>query len=423
MVQWWASNSVAANLLMIALLIGGIVSFLTIDREMEPYVEFPGAVVDVTWLGASPADIEEQIVVRLEEALSTVQGMHRMQSFANESGGRIIVEGKADLDEGRFLEEIKRKVDAINTFPAAAERPQMRLFRNRDEVIRVAVSGDESVSERTLKRFAEKTRREIAQFSTVPEVDLFGVRGEEVSIEVSEGALRQYGLTIGDVAGAVRQSSINASSGQVRTDVGNMQLRTRSLADSQEDFENIVVRQDPSGAIIRVKDIATVIDGFEEVNLLATVNGKRTILVQVQSGPSMDIVGMSKDVLGYLETVKETVPDGISMTVWNNNNDDYTGRIHTVTTNFMTGLLLVCMTLMLFLRPKIAIWVSIGIATAFAGGLMLLPLVGVSFNMISTFAFLLVIGVIVDDAIIVGEAIHYKTEQGETGLDLSLIHI
>ena len=237
----------------------------------------------MTWLGASPADIEEQIVVRLEEALSTVQGMHRMQSFANESGGRIIVEGKADLDEGRFLEEIKRKVDAINTFPAAAERPQMRLFRNRDEVIRVAVSGDESVSERTLKRFAEKTRREIAQFSTVPEVDLFGVRGEEVSIEVSEGALRQYGLTIGDVASAVRQSSINASSGQVRTDVGNMQLRTRSLADSQADFENIVVRQDPSGAIIRVKDIATVIDGFEEVNLLATVNGKRTILVQIQS--------------------------------------------------------------------------------------------------------------------------------------------
>ena len=420
MIKWWASNPVAANLLMVALFIGGLVSFFTIDREMEPYVEFPGAVVSVNWLGASPEDVEEQIVVRLEEALSTVQGVHRMQSFAGESGGTIVVEGTSDLDEGRFLEEVKRKVDAINTFPAAAERPQMRLFRNRDEVIRVAVSGDESVSERELKRFAEKTRREIAQFSTVPDVELFGVRGEEVSIEVSEDALRQYGLTLSDVASAVRRSSVNASSGQVRTDIGNMQLRTRSQADSKAEFENIIVRQDGNGAVIRVNDIATVIDGFEQVNLLATVNGKRTILVQVQSGPNMDIVGMSKDVLGYIEKVKDSVPDGISMTVWNNNNDDYTGRINTVTKNFMTGLILVCLTLMLFLRPKIAIWVSIGIATAFAGGLMLLPMVGVSFNMISTFAFLLVIGVIVDDAIIVGEAIHFKTEEGETGIDAAV---
>jgi len=419
-IKWWASNPVAANLLMMALFIGGLVSFFTIDREMEPYVEFPGAVVQVTWLGASPQDVEEQIVVRLEEALSSVQGVHRMRSFAGESGGTIVVEGTSALDEGRFLEEVKRKVDAINTFPAAAERPQMRLFRNRDEVIRVAVSGDESVSERELKRFAEQTRREIAQFSTVPDVELFGVRDEEVSIEVSETALRQYGLTIGDVATSVRRSSVNASSGQVRTDIGNMQLRTRSQADSQADFENIVVRQDANGALIRVKDIADVIDGFEQVNLLATVNGKRTILVQVQSGPNMDIVGMSKDVLAYIDKVKDTVPDGISMTVWNNNNDDYTGRIETVTKNFMTGLILVCLTLMLFLRPKIAIWVSIGIATAFAGGLMLLPMVDVSFNMISTFAFLLVIGVIVDDAIIVGEAIHYKTEEGETGIDAAV---
>jgi len=275
MIRWWASNSVAANLLMIALFIGGLVSFFTIDREMEPYVEFPGAVVSVTWLGASPQDVEEQIVVRLEEALSSVQGLHRIQSFAEESSGTIIVEGTSALDEGRFLEEVKRKVDAINTFPAAAERPQMRLFRNRNEVIRVAVSGDESVSEKDLKRFAEKARRDIAQFSTVPDVELFGVRDEEVSIEVSEDALRQYGLTLSDVASAVRRSSVNASSGQVRTDIGNMQLRTRSQADSQAEFEDIVVRQDGNGAIIRVKDIASVIDGFEQVNLLATVNGKR----------------------------------------------------------------------------------------------------------------------------------------------------
>jgi len=419
-VAWWARNPVAANLVMVAMFIGGIVSFVTIEREMDPYVEFPGAVVQIAWPGASPADVEEQIVVRLEEALSQVDGVNRMYANAREGSGSVNIQGESDLDEATFLQDVKRAVDQVNTFPPAAERPQIRLFRNRNEVIRVAVSGDESVPERDLKRFAEKTRRDLALLSSVPAVDLFGVRGEEVSIEVSESALRQYGLTLNEVALAVRGSSVNASSGQVRTEIGNMQLRTRAQADSQEEFENIVVRQDANGAVIRVKDIATVIDGFEQVNLLATVNGERTILVQVMSGPQMDIISMSEQVLEYLDKVKNEVPAGMSMTVWNNNNDVYQGQINTIAKNFFTGLLLVCFTLMLFLRPKIAIWVSIGIAAAFAGGLALLPQFGVSFNMLSTFAFLLVIGVIVDDAIIVGEAIHYKTEEGETGLDAAI---
>ena len=319
------------------------------------------------------------------------------------------------------MADVKRQVDSINAFPPAAEEPQINVFRNRDEIIRLAVSGDESVSERELKRFAEKTRRDIGLLGYIPsDVELFGVRNEEVSIEVSEDALRQYGLTINEVAQAVRGTSVNASSGTVRTRTGNMQLRTRNQADTQQDFENIVVSQDSSGATIRVKDIATVIDGFEQVNLLATVNGKRTILVQVQSGPNMDIIKASENVKGYLEKVEKTLPEGISITTWEDEDDTYAGRISSIANNFFTGLILVCLTLMLFLRPAIAFWVSIGIATAFAGGLALLPLFDVSFNMISTFAFLLVIGVIVDDAIIVGEAIHFKTEAGDTGLDAAV---
>ncbi|MGJ8563404.1 MAG: efflux RND transporter permease subunit [Alphaproteobacteria bacterium] len=419
-ITWWASNPVAANLLMFALFIGGVVSFLTIEREMEPYVEFPGAVVSIAWPGASPQDVEEQIVIRLEEALSQVQGVDKMRAQAGEGSGTVVVEGISDMDEAVLMQNVKQAVDAINTFPAAAERPQIWLFQNRDEVIRVAVSGDETVSERELKRYAEKVRRDLALLPNVPAVDLFGVRGEEVSIEVSESALRRYGLTFSDVSSAVRQSSVNSSSGQVRTDVGNMQLRTRNQADSQEDFENIIVSQSANGAVVRIKDIATVLDGFEQVNLLATVNGKRTILVQVMNGPVMDIVNMSKDVLNYVDTAKENVPDGMSMTIWNNNNDDYEGRINTVGSNFLVGLILVGLTLRLFLRPYISTWVVIGIATAFAGGLMLLPMFGVSFNMISTFAFLLVIGVIVDDAIIVGEAVHFRTEQGDVGLEAAV---
>jgi multidrug efflux pump subunit AcrB len=400
--------------------LGGLVSYIQIEREMEPYVEFPGAWTSVSWPGASPQDVEEQLIVRMEEALSEIDGIDRMWAFAGEGGGSVTVVGDNSTDEAKLMADVKRQIDSINAFPPAAEEPQINIFRSREEIIRLAVSGDDTVSERDLKRFAEKTRREVGLLGYVPSVDLFGVRGEEVSIEVSEDSLRQYGLTLSEVAAAVRGTSVNASSGSVRTDVGNMQLRTRNQADTQQEFENIVIRQDENGAVIRVRDIATVIDGFEQVNLLATVNGKRTILVQVMSGPNMDIVKMSRNVSGYVKRIKDDIPEGITITEWENAEADYSGRINTIAKNFFTGLLLVCLTLMLFLRPKIALWVSIGIATAFAGGLALLPLFDVSFNMISTFAFLLVIGVIVDDAIIVGEAIHFKTEEGEVDLDAAV---
>ncbi len=419
-IKWWASNPVAANLLMVIFLIGGIVSYMQIERELDPYVEFPGANVFVAWPGASPQDVEEQIVVRMEEAFSEIQGVQRMWAFAGEGGGSVTVVAKKGIDEAQFMQEIKRQVDAINTIPPAAERPQINVFRNRNEMMRLAVTGDETVSERDLKRFAEKTRREIALLGYIPAVELFGVRNEEVSIEISESALRQYGLTFADVARAVRGTSVNTSSGMVRTETGNMQLRMRKQADSQEDFEDIVIRQDASGATIRVGDVAQVVDGFEQVNLLATVNGDRTVLVQIMSGPQMDVVKMSENVNKYIEDNLEVLPPGMNMTLWDDAAEIYNGRMSSILNNFFTGLLLVCLTLLLFLRPIIAFWVSVGIAAAFAGGLALLPLFDVSINFISSFAFLLVIGVIVDDAIIVGEAIHFKTEQGDTGLDAAV---
>ena len=417
-ISWWANNKVAANLLMIGILIAGIVGMMRIERELDPFVEFPGAQINVIWLGASPQDVEEQIVVRLEEAVSRVNGIDRMWSEAREGMGTLWAIGDDDLDEAKFLQDIKREIDSINTFPAAAEPAQMRLFRSQDEIVRIAVRGE--VDEKVLKRYAEKVRREIALLPSVPSVQLFGVREEEVSIEVSEDALRRYGITFSDIVEAVRGTSVNVSAGNVRTDLGDMQLRTRNLADTQNEFEKIIVKQLPNGAIVRLSDIATVKDGFEEVNLLATVNGEHTILVQVMSGPEMDIVNISREVAAYLEKERPNAPDGISMTVWEDQEETYSGRMGTIASNFLMGLVLVMITLVLFLRPTIAFWVSAGIAVAFAGGLAFLPMFDVSLNMISSFAFLLVIGVIVDDAIIVGEAIHTKVEDGETGVGAAI---
>ena len=417
-ISWWANNRVAANLLMFGIIIAGVVGYSRIEREIDPYVEIPGAQISVQWLGASPQDVEEQIVVRLEEAVSRVQGIDQLWSEAREGQATVWVRGDEDLDESKFLQDLKREIDSISTFPAAAEPAQMRLFRSQNETVRIAVRGE--VDERILKRYADKVRRDVALLPSVPAVQLFGVREEEVSIEVSEDALRSFDLTISDVVEAVRGTSVNLSAGVVRTDVGDMQLRTRKLADSQEDFENIIVRQLPNGAVIRVGDIATVKDGFEEVNLLATVNGEHTILVQVMSGPEMDVVKISREVAAYLEKERPLAPEGISLTVWDDQEEIYAGRIGTIMNNFLTGLLLVLITLMLFLRPIVALWVAIGIGVAFAGGMAFLPMMDVSFNFISSFAFLLVIGVIVDDAIIVGEAIHSKVEDGETGVDAAV---
>ncbi|MBL1430301.1 MAG: efflux RND transporter permease subunit [Robiginitomaculum sp.] len=412
-VAWFAQNKTAANLLMVSILIAGTISFLRIDREIDPYVEFPGAQVSVVWLGAGPQDIEEQITVRLEEAVSRVKGVDRLWSVSRESMGMLFVIGEATLDKDAFLAEIKREVDSIATFPPAAQQPQLRQFRSQNQIMRIALSGD--VDERALKRYAEKVRRDIALLSEVPSVSLFGVRGEEVSIEISEDALRQYGLTFSDVSNAIRGTSVNLSSGNVRTSVGDMQLRTRQLADSQQDFENIIIRQTPGGATIRVGDVATVIDGFADVNLLATMNGKRTVLVQVMSGPNMDVVAMSKQVKEYMGKAQESLPDGVSMILWEDTSETFTDRIGSIMGNFASGLVLVLITLFLFLRPAVAFWVSVGIVTAFAGGVAFLPINNISFSMISTFSFLLVLGVIVDDAIIVGEAIHRENEHERYG--------
>ena len=417
-VSWWAKNKVAANLLMVGIIIAGIVGMMRIERELDPYVEIPGAVVSMSWPGASPQDIEEQIVVRLEEAVSRVTGIDEMWSEAREGVGQLYVIGDDDLDEAKFLQDIKREIDSINTFPAAAEPATMRLFRSQNEVVRIAVRGD--VDEKILKRYSEKVRRELALLPSVPAVQLFGVREEEVSIEVSEDALRRYGITFSDIVEAVRGTSVNVSAGNVRTDLGDMQLRTRNLADTQREFETIIVKQLQNGALVRLSDVAVVKDGFEEVNLLATVNGEHTILVQVMSGPEMDIVKISREVEAYLEEERPNAPAGISLTVWENQEETYVGRMDTIASNFLMGLGLVLVTLMLFLRPSIAFWVSVGIGVAFAGGLAFLPMFDVSFNMISSFAFLLVIGVIVDDAIIVGEAIHTRVEDGETGVEAAI---
>ncbi|PIW30942.1 MAG: AcrB/AcrD/AcrF family protein [Rhodobacterales bacterium CG15_BIG_FIL_POST_REV_8_21_14_020_59_13] len=419
-IAWWASNGVAANLLMLVAIVGGILGLMTMNREVFPTANFAGATVSIAWPGASPQEMEEQIVVRIEEAVSSVDGIETLTSTAREGSASINIEGTRSVDMQTFINEIEQRVNSVNNLPPSAFRPIINQWRNEDQVVGFAVHGQ--VPRRDLQRIAREIRDEVsAEVPGVSLVQVWATLDEEVSIEVNENDLRRYALTFDEVARALRSSSLNASAGQVRTDIGDVSLTARQLGDSANDFENIVVRQTSDGGTLRISDIATVTDGFVDANLVGTFNGESMALVVIISSPNMDVVDVSNGVQDYIERRQATLPEGVSMSLWWNNAEAYEARVDTVMGSAIWGTIFVLIALILFLRPVVAFWVTVGIGVAFLGAFLVLPLLGVTLNMLSLFAFLIVIGIVVDDAIIVGENIHDRVEKGETGLTAAVV--
>lgn len=418
LIEWWARNTVAANLLMVGIILGGIIGFQNMEREIDPTVRFNGLQVSVNWPGAGPKEIEEQIITRIEESFSDLDNIDFIRSISREGSGNVWMKALDTVDFTQFMNDANERIDGINSFPRDMEPPIVQQWVNRDEFMRVAVHGD--VGERELKRLAETMRREVASLDHISLVELFGTRREEVAIEVSEESLRRYNISFSDVATAITNSSLNLSSGSVRTDAGSLQLAVRNRADTESEFADIVVRQTSDGGTIRVGDVATVVDGFEDEEILATLNGEPAILIQVMSGETMNIVEASNAVVKWIEERSETLPTGVSLTLWTDQAEDFKSRMSTIMGAAGQGLILVMIVLMMTLRPVVAFWVSVGIATAYAGAFVLLPTVDVSLNMISTFAFLLVLGIVVDDAIVVGESIHTESQKTGGGITASV---
>jgi len=418
LIEWWARNSVAANLLMVGIFVSGIIGFNSMERELDPQVRFPGLEIEVTWPGAAPQEVEEQIVARIEESVSDMDAIEWVRSTSAEGYAGVYILAEQQVDFTQFMNDVKIRVDSIASFPRDIEPPKVQQWVNRNEFIRVAVHGD--MSERELKRLAEKLRREAAVLPSITVVQLFGVRREEVSVQVSEEALRRYGMSFNEVATAIRNTSINQSSGSVRTEVGTYQLKVRSQADTEAEFSDIIIRQTSDGGIIRVGDVATVVDGFEDNPILATLNGEPAVLLQVMTTETMDIVKASDSIREWIENRQETLPEGAKLTLWTDNADEFKGRMKTIGSSAAIGLALVLIFLVLTLRPIVALWVAAGIATAYAGAFVFLPSVGVSLNMLSTFAFLLVLGIVVDDAIVVGEGIHTEAHNKGGGIEAAI---
>ena len=421
LISWWARNTIAANLLMIACFVSGVLAFMNLERELDPGTDFAGVNITVIWQGANPREVEEQIILRIEEAIAGIDGIEHVESVALEGRATINIEGDQDMDATKFLNEIKNRVDGISTLPNDAFAPVVSQWRNYSPGAFLALFGD--MEKRELNRLAREIRDELSQLpGGSPLVSLWGEEREEVSIEVSEVSLRRYGLTFDDVAQAIRGSSINLAGGQVRTDTGNLQIAARALADTAEEFERIIVRQDQNGAAIRIADVANVIDGFEDRKRIRTVNGKPAIAIAIQSPEVSNISELSQTLNAWVEQKNNELAGKAEVFIWFDSADPFNAQLDLVATNAAIGLVLVLIILMVFLRPAVAVWVAIGIAVAFAGAFIFMPLVGVSLNFLSIFGFLLVIGVVVDDAIIVGESIHNRVEDdGKGGPDSAII--
>jgi len=345
--------------------------------------------------------------------------VYRVRSESRENFGYVSVETYPKVDINGFLNDVKNAVDSITSFPRDIENPRVKLQDWRSEMMRVAVVGE--IGEKALTRLANELRNEVAALPYISQVELYGARREEVTIEVSEVSLRRYGLSFDDVARAIRANSLNISSGEVRSRTGDIQLRANNLADTALDFERIVVRQTEQGAVIRLSDVARVIDGFEENEILATLNGAPAVLIQVKSTDNMQVVKATQVVQNWIAERKATLPETVDLVLWFSTAEIYESRMDLITSSSLMGLVLVFLVLIFSLRPAVAFWVTAGIGVSFLGAFALLPANDVSLNVISTFAFLLVLGIVVDDAIVVGESIHHQVQEGRSGHEAAVM--
>ena len=409
-IKWFVTNPVAANLLMLLIIIGGTFGAYGIGKEVFPSVSVNYISVNMPYPGAGPKEVEEQIVVRIEEAIYNLEGIKSLSSEARKGRGSVTVEVDMDYDMTKMLNDIKSRVDAIITFPKDAERPIVTEVINREEVIRIALFGD--ADERVLKEYGERIRDDLAALRGVDFVEVWGVRRPQVDIELSEMDMRRYGISFDNVVNAVRRTSINLPAGTIRADSGDIQVQTRGQAYYEDDFKSIPITSGSDGTQVTIGDVAAVNDTFEERNAVTRFNGKKAIFLAISVGEDPDVMATTKAVKDYVATGASFLPDELQMDTWRDFSVLFEGRLSLLTKNALGGLVLVFIVLMLFLSPQLAFWVALGIAIAYMGALWILPGVGLTLNMLSMFSFLLILGIIVDDAIIVGESVFRHQEEG-----------
>ncbi|MBO1256099.1 efflux RND transporter permease subunit [Alteromonas sp. 5E99-2] len=413
MIAWFTRNHVAANLMMITVLLAGVFSMRSrIPLEVFPSVESEVVSVSVTLRGATPEDVEQGVSIRVEEAVQDLEGIDQITSVSSEGSSTVNIEVDSGYDPREILSDVKSRVDAINTFPADAENPVISLAQRVRDVITVTVSGD--YGEKETLEFAETVRDDLLRIPGITQLELDGVRDYEITINVSQQTLRQYQLTINDVSSAISLSSVDISAGNLRTFGGDVLLRSKGQAYRKDEFENIVVKTQADGSILYLKDIATINDGFEESPVRTRFNGKQAAFISVYRIGDQSAIEVADLVKEYIKERQDSLPVGYELSYWNDDSEIVKGRLNTLLSNALQGGILVLAMLTLFLRPSIAFWVFLGIPISFMGAFIVMPFLGATINIMSLFGFILVLGIVVDDAIVTGENVYTHMQTAKT---------
>jgi len=417
LIAWFASNNVAANLLMFFIIVAGLISAGTIRKQTSPEIDLALIQVQVPYLGAAPQEVEEGVVIKVEESIQDIQGIVEINSNAREGFGSITIEVSQSADINEVLTEVKTRVDAISTFPGLTEKPVIFKVEQSTPVIFVAIHG--ALDERSRKLIAQEVRDELMTMPEISQVDFYGDRAFEISIEVSEHDLQQYGLTMSEISAAIRASSIDMPGGTIKTEGGDIMLRTEGQVYTGKEYGDLVLRTFGDGTRLTLGDIATINDGFVETDSFGRLDGEPAATLNVRATGQQNELKTAAAVKAYVEKKIKTLPAGVEMDLWVDRSHYLSGRLQTMTKNMWQGALLVFLLLSLFLRMKVAGWVIIGIPITFLGALFVMPFSPwpVTINMISLFGFIIVLGIVVDDAIIIGESVYTKIRADGHNID------
>ena len=409
-ISWFAGNHVAANLLMIFLLVAGIFTAFTMKVEVFPETDLDIIRISTPYPGASPAEVETAVLRRIEEKIAGLAGIKRIDSNAQEGLGTVTIEVIKDWDLKKLLEEVKAEVDRITTLPEESEKPEVREITRKSRVINVAIYGD--TSESTIKHLTEKIKDEITNLPGITLAELRGIRTAEVSIEISEETLRRYGLTLGQVAEAVSRGSLDLPAGRIKTSGGEILIRTKGRRYFADDYRDVAVITRADGTKVTLGQIAQLKDGFEDVDLSSRFQGKPAAMIAVYRVANQNALTVADTVKSYVAEIRPTLPEGVDITLYSDRSKILKSRLELLGKNLAIGLVLVILLLGILMNMRLAFWVTLGIPISFAACVAVLPYFDVSINMISLFAFIMVLGIVVDDAIIIGENIYRKQEEG-----------
>lgn len=421
MIRWFTNNSIAANFLMVGILLAGLyTAFFKIPLEVTPALSWNTVMMEMRYRGGNSKDIEKAILIPVEAALESVQGIDELNADGRYGLARFYLRAKDGVDLRALMEDVKAQVDTINTFPKETEPPRIFIpeSANSREVLTIAVSGD--LSDHDLLKAARQVRDDLLEIPGISRTRIQGDRPREISIEADETLLRSYNLTFQQIADAIRRSSIDMPAGSIRTESSRLNVLTKGQAYSEEDFSEIPIRS-ANGADVLIGEVATVIDGFEGGTKYVEFNEKPALYVEVMRVGQESAIDISDKVRDYVAEAHNHFPDGIELNIWKDESESIRGRLDTLVSSLFQGSILVMVILGIFLRPQVAFWVVLGIPVSIAGGVLLMPFLGVTANIMSLFGYILVLGVVVDDAIITGENVYSRLKTGMDPTEASIL--